>query len=89
MREIENECEGMRVEWLIEGGQEQKQKREMVQTADRGSWLTGDNMNPAKACTLSFSKILLLGSTTARKLEGNGSNNCTGNYSIKRPIRPP
>lgn len=24
-----------------------------------------------------------------RRLEGNGSNNCTGNYSIKRPIHSP
>lgn len=36
-----------------------------------------------------LSLILLQGSATARKLEGDGGNNCTGNYSIKWPIRPP
>lgn len=44
---------------------------------------------PPLSLSLSFCEILLHGSATATKPEGNGGNNCTGNYSIKHPIRPP
>lgn len=52
VREIEKECEGMWVLWVIEGVQEEKQKREIVQIADRGSWQTGAKTNPAKDSVL-------------------------------------
>lgn len=37
---------------MIEGVQEEKQKREIVQIADRGSWQTGAKTNPAKDSVL-------------------------------------
>lgn len=93
VREIEKECEGMWVLWVIEGVQEEKQKREIVQIADRGSWQTGAKTNPAKDSVLwsilSLSRsFFYMALQRLQRLEGNGSNNCTGNYSIKHPIHP-
>lgn len=66
---------------------------------DIGGWQTGAGMYPARALlwdpphtptppspSLQVSFTWLHNGWT---LEGNGCNNCTGNYSIKRSIHPP
>lgn len=40
-------------------------------------------------CLLLSGRFFHVALQRLRRLEGNGSNNCTGNYSIKRPIHSP